>query len=51
LFDNTFYKEHPEKYGWWLNELDSLDIDTKDNSNELNHMKNKSNLNLLSRAL
>jgi hypothetical protein len=20
--------EHPEKYGWWLNELDSLGIST-----------------------
>jgi hypothetical protein len=23
-------KEHPEKYSWWLNELDSLGISTLD---------------------
>jgi hypothetical protein len=39
-----FYEEYPEKDGWWINELESLDIDTKDNSNELNEKENKSNL-------
>jgi hypothetical protein len=23
-------KEHPEKYSWWLNELESLSVDTLD---------------------
>ena len=24
--------EHPEKYGWWLNELESLGINTREES-------------------
>jgi hypothetical protein len=35
--------EHPERYGWWLNELDSLGISTK-RINELNDLKEISNL-------
>jgi hypothetical protein len=35
--------EHPERYGWWLNELDSLGISTK-RMNELNDLKEISNL-------
>jgi hypothetical protein len=31
-------KEHPEKYGWWLNELESLGIDTLDKDG-LNNIK------------
>jgi hypothetical protein len=51
LFDNTFYEGHPEKEGWWLNELELLGIDTKDNSNELNDKETKAiYLNLLNRA-
>ena len=30
--------EHPERYGWWLNELESLGIATK-RTNELNDLK------------
>jgi len=35
--------EHPEKYGWWLNELESLGVSPKV-CNELNDMKEVSNL-------
>jgi hypothetical protein len=29
--------EHPEKYGWWLNELGSLGISTLDKDGLCNH--------------
>ncbi|MDQ3840749.1 MAG: hypothetical protein M3297_15960 [Thermoproteota archaeon] len=29
--------EHPEKYGWWLNELDSLGINTQKKKGINNH--------------
>ena len=29
--------EHPEKYGWWLNELESLGVDTQDKNGLNNH--------------
>jgi len=35
--------EHPERYGWWLNELDSLGIRTK-KINELNDLQEIRNL-------
>ena len=35
--------EHPEKYNWWLNELDSLDISTLQ-KNGLNNQKEASDL-------
>ena len=35
--------EHPEKYGWWINELESLGIDTQD-KNGLNNHKEASDL-------
>jgi hypothetical protein len=35
--------EHPERYGWWLNELESLGISTK-RINELNDLKEIRNL-------
>jgi hypothetical protein len=35
--------EHPERYGWWLNELYSLGI-TPNKVNELNDIKEISNL-------
>jgi hypothetical protein len=45
LFGDIFYEEHPEKDGWWLNELESLGIHSKkDNSSELNDKQNKINL-------
>ena len=34
MFD-ILQDEHPEKNSWWINELDSLGVDTKSNSNEL----------------
>jgi hypothetical protein len=35
--------EHPERYGWWLNELESLGISTK-RINDLNDLKEIRNL-------
>ena len=35
--------EHPEKYGWWINELESLGVDTQD-KNGLNNYKEASDL-------
>ena len=35
--------EHPEKYGWWLNELEQLGASPKV-CNELNDMQEVSNL-------
>jgi hypothetical protein len=35
--------EHPERYGWWLNELESLGISAK-RINELNDLKEISTL-------
>ena len=35
--------EHPEKYGWWLNELGSLGV-TPNKVNELNDINEISNL-------
>jgi hypothetical protein len=29
--------EHPEKYNWWLNELDSLGVTTIDKNGPNNH--------------
>jgi hypothetical protein len=36
-------KEHPEKYNWWLNELDSLGISTSQ-KNGLGNQKEASDL-------
>jgi hypothetical protein len=38
MFNNILQNEHREKNSWWINELDSLGVDTKSSSNEL---KNK----------
>jgi hypothetical protein len=35
--------EHPEKYGWWLNELESLGVDILE-KNGLNNHKEASDL-------
>jgi hypothetical protein len=35
--------EHPERYGWWLNELDSLGVNTLE-KNGLNSYKEASDL-------
>ena len=31
-------REHPERYGWWINELDSLGVDVK-RTNEFNNLR------------
>ena len=41
--------EHPEKYGWWLNELESLGVSPKV-CNELNDMQEVSNLTEILKA-
>jgi hypothetical protein len=35
MFDDIFCAEHPENNGWWINELESLGADTKNNADEL----------------
>lgn len=35
--------EHPDRYGWWLNELESLGINSK-RLNDLNDLKEISSL-------
>jgi len=44
--ENNFYEEHAEKESWWLNELDTLGIDTENNNNnnELSDKEENSNL-------
>jgi len=42
--DNTYIKEElPEKFGWWVNELESLGLSVK-KANELNDIKEVSSL-------
>ena len=42
--ENNLYEEHAEKEGWWLNELDTLGIDTENNNSELSDKEENSNL-------
>lgn len=42
--ETNFYEDHPQKEGWWLNELDTLGIDTENNNNELSDKQENSNL-------
>ena len=42
--ENNFYEEHTEKESWWLNELDTLGIDTENNNNGLSDKEENSNL-------
>jgi hypothetical protein len=45
MFDDIVKEEeHPEKDSWWINELDSLGIDIKNNINELKDKQDNSNL-------
>jgi hypothetical protein len=44
MFDNIPQEEHPEKNGWWINELESLGVDTKSNDNELKDKQDNSDL-------
>ena len=36
-------REHPERYGWWINELESLGVGVK-KTNEFNDLKEISSL-------
>jgi hypothetical protein len=46
MFDDIIplLEEHPEKDSWWINELESLGVDTKSNDNKLNNKQDNSNL-------
>ena len=44
MFDDILQEEHPEKNGWWINELESLGVDTKNNADELRDKQDNSNL-------
>jgi hypothetical protein len=44
MFDHTLQEKHPEKNGWWINELESLGVDTKDDTNELKDKQDNSDL-------
>ena len=37
-------EEHSEKDGWWINELESLGVDTKGNANESTNKEDNSDL-------
>jgi hypothetical protein len=36
--------EYPEKYGWWINELNSLGVNTEDKNGELRDVQSLENL-------
>jgi hypothetical protein len=44
MFDDIFQEGHPEKNGWWINGLESLGVDTKNNANELKYKQDNSEL-------
>jgi hypothetical protein len=44
MFDHIPQDEHPEKNGWWINELESLGVDTESNPNELKNKQDNSDL-------
>jgi hypothetical protein len=44
MSNDVLHDEHPEKNGWWINELESLGIDTKSNPNELKDKQDNSDL-------
>jgi hypothetical protein len=37
-------EEHSKKNSWWINELESLGVDTKSNANESNNKEDNSDL-------
>ena len=43
MFYNVPQEEHPEKNNWWINELESLGVDTKSNHNELKNKQENGN--------
>jgi hypothetical protein len=44
MFDHIPQEEHPEKNGWWINELESLGVDTKSHANESKNKQDNSDL-------
>jgi hypothetical protein len=44
MFDDIPLEEHTQKNGWWINELESLGVDTKSNSSELRDKQDNSDL-------
>ena len=44
FYDVPQQEEYPENNGWWINELESLGVDTKGNSNELKDKQENSRL-------
>ena len=44
MFDDIPLEEHPEKNGWWINELDSLGVDTESSRDELKNKQDNSDL-------
>jgi hypothetical protein len=44
MFNDIPQEEHPQKNGWWINELESLGVDTKSNTDELKDKQDNSNL-------
>ncbi|HET7391859.1 MAG TPA: hypothetical protein VFJ51_13640 [Nitrososphaeraceae archaeon] len=44
MSNDVLQDELPEKNGWWINELESLGIDTKSNPNELKDKQDNSDL-------
>jgi hypothetical protein len=44
MFDDIAQAEHPEKNGWWINELESLGVDTESHANKLKDKQDNSNL-------
>ena len=44
MFYDVPQEEHPEKNGWWINELESLGVDTESNPNELKNKQDNSDL-------
>jgi len=45
MFDDILKEEeHSDKNGWWINELQSLGVDTKNNASELKDKQDTGNL-------
>lgn len=44
MLDDIPQEEHPEKNGWWINELESLGVDIESNRDELKDKQENSDL-------
>jgi hypothetical protein len=44
MFNDIPQEEHPQKNGWWINELESLGVYTNRNTDELKDKQDNSNL-------